>query len=217
MPDKEDATYILHEIKTPISVINGYAQLALRYGKNDEPLLENALKSIIDETGNLLWIIQSSQPIHNWESAKSEKFLLSKMIEETVSEYSILASDRNWKCECEGDIYISVIKWGMKGVLRSLFDNAIKYSDKTGTIKIELKEKNGFAEIVIADDGIGIPNEDIAHIFDLHYRSSNVKNIKGSGIGLYLVKSFVEKNQGLFQAESVQKKGSKFTIRFPSL
>ncbi|MHB1315658.1 MAG: sensor histidine kinase [Christensenellales bacterium] len=215
MLDKQDSAYILHEIKTPVSVISGYAQLALQCGNRDETLFRRALQSIIDETGNILWIIQAMQSITELEHSKPEKINIAKMVEESIREYAGLFSDRVWQLDCEQEIFVHISFLGIKGAIRNLFDNAVKYTLQGGLIKTEVFLKDQYAVIRVIDNGIGIPEKDISHVFDLRFRASNTKNIYGSGIGLFLVKKIVESSHGMVEVESMPYKGSKFIISLP--
>ena len=215
MSEKQDAAYVLHEIKTPISVINGYAQLALQCGARDEKLVKNALQSIIDETENILWMIQTLQSMAEWEQTKPERIEIKKIVEESIKEYANMIPERVWQCDCNNDGIVNISFWGLKGVLRSLFDNAVKYTGHGGIIKTEVRTEGKNAIIRIIDNGIGIPAEDIDHIFDLSYRASNAKNINGSGIGLYLVKKVLESSGGKIMVKSFPHIGSQFVIQLP--
>ena len=102
----------------------------------------------------------------------------------------------------------------MGEVLRNLLDNAIKYSPTNSIIKINAYTKNDTTVIEIVDNGIGIPQKDIPHLFEKFYRASNVEmNTKqGSGIGLYLVKEYIEKMKGNIYIISNINKGTTFRI-----
>ena len=105
----------------------------------------------------------------------------------------------------------------MKQVLSNLIENAIKYSQEETKILISTEEKNGWVVIQIADQGPGIPTEDLPHLFMKFYRSQNAKSstIKGSGLGLYLAKYFVELHGGSLFVESTYGQGSTFTVQLP--
>ena len=115
MYEKQDAAYVLHEIKTPISVINGYAQLALQYGIKDEKLVKKALQSIIDETSNILWIIQTMQSMTEWEQSKPEKINVAKIVEELIKEYANMVADREWQYDCQEKVIVKISCWEIKG------------------------------------------------------------------------------------------------------
>ncbi len=101
--------------------------------------------------------------------------------------------------------------------LTNLLDNAIKYSRETKRIGLRLERENGFATIAVADRGIGIDREEHEKIFDKFYRVSTglVHDVKGSGLGLSLVRHIVEAHHGKVTVESEPGRGSTFTIHLP--
>ncbi len=119
-------------------------------------------------------------------------------------------------------------------VLTNLLSNAIKFTPENGNIQLKLnwfgpqtgdsglkgtavKLRNGFFEITVRDDGAGISEKDIPHIFERFYRASGIKNTStGSGIGLSLTKDFIELHHGTIKMHSIEGKGSVFTVRIPS-
>ena len=103
----------------------------------------------------------------------------------------------------------------MKRVISNLVENAIKYSGANSKVLITTWDDEEWVYLQIKDDGIGIPREALAHIFDRFYRVKNdaSHSIKGSGLGLYLVKYFVELHGGSIVAESIQGQGTTFTVK----
>ena len=99
--------------------------------------------------------------------------------------------------------------------MSNILDNAIKYSGDSPHIQITAEERNGSVIIRITDNGIGIEEEHLAHIFDKFYRvpTGNIHNTKGYGLGLFYVKTMVEKHGGMVTVRSEAGKGSTFTIR----
>ena len=102
----------------------------------------------------------------------------------------------------------------MKMILSNLLTNASKYSDEGSEIHCIVKKDNNSLEIDIIDQGIGIPEEDKPHMFDRFFRASNAMNIKGTGLGLNIVKRYVELMGGTIKFKSKLGKGSTFTVSF---
>jgi PAS domain S-box-containing protein len=103
----------------------------------------------------------------------------------------------------------------MERMLNNLLTNAVKYSPNAGKVQMKLRKADDSLEIIISDSGIGIPQEDIDHIFDFFYRASNVSKIQGTGIGLAIVKQIVEKHGGTIRYESEIEKGTSLIINLP--
>ena len=102
-------------------------------------------------------------------------------------------------------------------VFYNLIDNAIKYTPAGGDVRVELGENARFAIIKVSDTGIGIPQADIAHIFDRFYRVDKARSREtgGTGLGLSIVNQIVQLHGGQVSVQSVEDKGSVFTVTLP--
>lgn len=122
------------------------------------------------------------------------------------------------------DIHISqLFFWGFRSslpeILGNLIQNAIKYTPEKGRVEIKIHSDANSFNIEVKDTGLGIPQQELEHIFDEFYRASNAKStgIEGTGLGLSLVKAIVERHAGTISVESEANKGSKFSVLFPVL
>ena len=104
----------------------------------------------------------------------------------------------------------------MHRAVTNLLSNAIKYSHENSTIEFDLICQSDHVLIRVRDKGIGISKEDQVHLFDAFYRASNVKGIKGTGLGLTIVKQVVEAHGGTLTVESEIDRGSTFTVYLPT-
>jgi signal transduction histidine kinase len=100
-------------------------------------------------------------------------------------------------------------------VFSNLLSNAIKYSTGGGIIEVEAASEADEVMVAIADHGIGVPPQDLDHLFERYHRGSNVSGIVGTGVGLYLVKMAVELHRGSIEVASREGDGARFTIRLP--
>jgi two-component system sensor histidine kinase/response regulator len=107
----------------------------------------------------------------------------------------------------------------LKAILRNLVSNAIKYTPEGGVIQVDYNELKGYSQIKVTDNGVGIPVESISRLFDEKHNISTYGTNKesGSGLGLILCQSFINSNNGRLLVESVEGKGSSFTIELPSV
>jgi len=105
----------------------------------------------------------------------------------------------------------------MQQVITNLLSNAIKYSPEGGKVTIKSELINNHVRLIIEDNGLGIPENDIPHLFDKFYRvyRENHSHIEGTGLGLSIVKAIVEEHRGQIEVESEVRKGSKFIITLP--
>lgn len=103
----------------------------------------------------------------------------------------------------------------LRNILFNLISNASKYSESGQPIEITVQKENQTLTLAISDHGIGIPAEDHKHLFERFFRAGNVSNIQGTGLGLNIVKRYVELLNGTISFESEYKKGSTFTVSIP--
>jgi signal transduction histidine kinase len=106
----------------------------------------------------------------------------------------------------------------LRDVFQNLLENAIRYTPRTGTIQVSLTQKEHFVEVSIADSGIGIPEKQRANIFTKFFRADNaVKTVTdGTGLGLYVAKTIIERHHGSLRFESVEGKGTTFIVTLPN-
>jgi signal transduction histidine kinase len=142
---------------------------------------------------------------------------LSELVKEMITRFS----DQLVKAKCsvelkiENNIKINMDVSKIEQVIDNLITNAIKYAPGK-PIHIFLLQKNNFVELVIADEGPGIPIEKQTVIFDRFERANSSKAINGLGLGLYIVKEILKAHQGSVRLESEPGQGAKFIVEFPS-
>jgi signal transduction histidine kinase len=100
-------------------------------------------------------------------------------------------------------------------VFSNLLSNAVKYSPAGGAIAVTMASSPDHVVVTVSDHGIGIPQNDLAHLFERYHRGSNVSGIVGTGVGLYLVKTAVDLHHGTVEVQSREGEGSRFTVRLP--
>jgi signal transduction histidine kinase len=150
---------------------------------------------------------------------KKERVRLDELLTETHEESVILASQKSIGVELE--VRDNVLIWGDRDRLRqmilNLVDNAIKYSQEKTTITLALSRNNGSANVVIRDQGIGIPREEIGRIFDRFYRVDRARSrsLGGSGLGLSIVRFIVDAHNGTIDVKSRLNQGSEFIVSLP--
>lgn len=196
---------VLHEIKTPLAVISGYAEMAIEEPDNTCMML--ALKRIKEESRNVSWIMDFMSDI---DCTNMANVCLKQLVEQCCSEYKAIGNDVA-VIAGRDVIVVSDIKAVLK-VLRCLVDNAIKYSDGSN-VEVELIAEDEI-RIEVRDFGIGIPAEQIEKIFDKGFRAGNVGAYPGGGIGLYWAKTIANHCKFDIVVESEFGKGSVFKIVF---
>ena len=208
-----------HDLKTPVAKIAGMADV-LRQKASDIDL-KNGLTSIIDSTKELNRFITSILDLTKIESSnlsivKTSKDV-NKLIQQTVENLTFEAQNKNIKISLNlAPLYpIELDSTLMARVFSNLIENALKYSPEDSRVTITTWDDAQWVYIKIEDNGVGIPENDLKHIFDKFYRVKNdsIHKIKGTGLGLYLVKYFVELHGGTIHVTSSINKGTSFEIK----
>jgi signal transduction histidine kinase len=104
----------------------------------------------------------------------------------------------------------------LRHIVGNLLSNAIKYSPQGGTVHLAVEHLDSHTVMTVTDEGIGIPPEEVAHLYDSFHRGSNVGDIPGTGLGLAIVKSAVDKYGGHIDVQSTPGQGTCFTVRLPA-
>jgi signal transduction histidine kinase len=149
-----------------------------------------------------------------------EPIELNELLNNVVNSNLTYAESKNIKFTHEFVItnpYYSGIKNSIEEVISNLVQNAIKYTPEGGTVDLEAFSDDKEFRIIVIDSGLGIPEEDLPHIFEEFFRASNIKNeIKdGTGLGLSLVKAIIDRHLGTIHVESTLGRGSRFSVNLP--
>jgi len=209
-----------HELRTPISVIQGYANLINRWGKSDPDILQESIDSILTETEHmstmirqLLFLAKSDQ---SKLSLQKTKMSLNEVAEELVRDMEVLEVNRKITYTEEDAVEILADYDLLKQLLWIHGENALKYSADGGEVEVKVWKDKKFGYVSIRDNGIGIAEEDIPKIFDRFYRvdKSRNKEISGTGLGLAIAKWIVESHDGEIMVESKPGEGTVFIDRF---
>lgn len=209
-----------HDLKTPVAKIAGTADVLLQQHRTDPSLSKN-LTYILDSTKELNKFITSILDLTKIESRNLSLNIQSKdinvLIESVVDSLLIEARKSGMTIESElSPLYpIEFDQDLMRRVLSNLIENGIKYAGDGAKISVKTWDDDKWVYVTIEDNGVGIPKEDLEHVFDKFYRVKNDAShvIKGSGLGLYLVRYFVELHEGKIFVESSVGSGTKFTIQ----
>ncbi len=210
-----------HELRTPISVIQGYTNLLARWGKDDRKVLEESLTALQGEAENMNHLIEELLFVARDDSGRlnisKEPFMLGAVISEILYETSLIDTNHQVVSEEQEDFEIKADRKLIKEALRILMDNSIKYTPDGGCIKLNSYLKNGKAVISLEDNGIGISKEDLPHIFNRFYRAdeSRAKGKGGTGLGLTIAKLIIDNHNGNIKVWSRLNEGTIFRIELP--
>jgi len=210
-----------HELRTPISVIQGYANLLNRWGTANEEVLHESIEAIQNEARSMQDLVEKLLYLsrHDKKTFKLTKrrFNMRPVVEDMVKETRLTAVNRSIQNPIMEDVIVYGDKQSLKQAIRIFIDNAVKYTRDGDEITILCQKLNDDCVITIKDSGIGMTQKDIDHIFDRFYRSDYVRNqnISGHGLGLSLAKLIILAHTGKIKVRSQFKKGTSFIITLP--
>ncbi len=212
-----------HDLKTPLARIQGMAEVISTNPSGLGPSQLEALETIKKSVHDLVQFITAILNYAKIESRGVQLHLQTKdvneLLKEVVAKNDFLAKSKRIQLvmELEPLFSVPIDPELMKQVFSNLVENAIKYSPEDSKILISSEEQEQRILVQIADQGQGIPKEEIPNVFQKFFRSTAVKSspVKGSGLGLYLAKYFVELHGGQISCESEIGVGSTFTVELP--
>jgi signal transduction histidine kinase len=219
--ERQFTTDASHELRTPITIISAHAEDALE--TNNKKDYKEALEIIYKESqkmsvmvSQLLLLSRSDEGKYHMEI---EDIDLKLIIGEIVGEMKDSAKANNIKLyfNAEEDLIIKADQTLITRLFINIINNAIKFSRKGGFVKVNVSTDSAkkFAKILIEDNGIGIPKEDIENIFNRFYQVDKSRNDKGTGLGLAIAKWIIDMHKGTIDIESELGTGTKFYINLP--
>lgn len=212
-----------HELRTPLTALKSSMEVFLMDPKTDVNEAKTLIKESINDVDNLTALSDSLLQLAQYEkpngNLKMEEMSILESINEALNKLEPLAKNKHISISKNEDDYkIVASKNAIKDVFKVLIENAIKYSNDGGKIEITAKKSDGYVQISIKDDGIGIDQKDISHIFDRFYRADKSRSDSkrtGYGLGLSIAKRIVDNHKGNISVESIINKGSTFTVKLP--
>lgn len=210
-----------HEFRTPLSSILSSVNLIQRYIENDKPeSTKKHIERIRGSVKNLTDILNDFLSLGRLEEGKINIDLEMIDLREFIYSYAeemegILKSGQYYDIKISDQISVETDIRILKNVLANLISNASKYSPENSKVEIEAKRSNGELKLSIRDFGMGIPNDEQKHLFERFFRAKNAVNIQGTGLGLNIVKKYVELLGGEISFESELGKGTVFSLHFP--
>lgn len=211
---------IAHELRSPVTIIKSHLE-AFEDGVWEATT--ERLKLTVDEIDRLSKLISEVEKLSVLEGKESNLQLsqvnLSEELEKYLPVFDPLFKNKSVRLlrDIESDIYAVVDIQRIRQALGNLLSNALRYTDREGAVIISLNKIGNIFNLSVEDSGIGISENDLPNIFERFYRTdqSRSRASGGMGIGLTITKAIVEAHGGILTVESVEGKGSKFTIKIP--
>ena len=206
-----------HELRTPISVIQGYANMLDRWGKEDEAILEESIHAIQTESENMKKLVEQLLFLARGDSGRNpltmENLSLTQMVQEVYEEYQMIDEHHVWQLEAAPDVEARGDAAMLKQAFRILVDNASKYTPAGEKICLRsYYNEQGQPCMEVQDQGMGMSAEDASHIFERFYRADEARSHSGSGLGLAIAKWIVDRHGGHFEVLSREEFGTRMTL-----
>lgn len=210
-----------HEFRTPLTTVLSSASLLSKYTTAaDQEKREKHIQRIKNSVNNLNDILEDFLSLGKLNEGrvdkKVEKLNLKEILSDTLEEMkAMLKKGQHFELDCDGNCDALTDKKLFRNILINLVSNAIKFSDEGKTIIITGKAEGDKATVSVADQGIGISKEDQEHLFSSFFRAANATNIQGTGLGLHIVKRYVDLLEGEVILQSELNKGTTVTFTIP--
>jgi signal transduction histidine kinase len=211
---------VAHDLRTPMTRLRGIAETAL--ASEDPAALREALADCLEESDRVVQMLNTLMDISEAETGtmtlRVEPTNLTDLIRQSVELYEDLAEERGVRIDtrAENELTAAVDRNRMRQVLANLLDNAVKYTARDGCVEIGASREGTDAILTVTDTGVGIPADELPHIWDRLYRGDKSRSTRGLGLGLSLVKAIVEAHGGQVEVQSTPGAGSRFTLRLPA-
>jgi signal transduction histidine kinase len=211
---------VSHELRTPLTSIRGFIQAILE-GVVPEGDQEKYLKIAREEVDRLTRLVQDLLDLARIKSGSislnKEPLDIGELAIKVATEFRLIAAAKNITVETDDGLVISGDRDRIRQVMINLLSNAVKYTEQNGQIQINVRRESGRAVLKVRDNGAGIPETELEHIFDKFHRVDKSRDAAtgGTGLGLAIVKELVELHNGSAAAWSAPGKGTEITIELP--
>lgn len=214
---------LVHDFRTPVTSITMSSELVQRYAQGIEAIkihekaenIKQIARDLDKQISDLLELNRSEKALLNFSPEAHNIVEFCRAIFSSFgstyegSKFEFIFVTALEKATIAYDAYL------VERMVQNLLSNAVKYSPDGGIVKMELRKSTHYVEIIISDTGMGIPEDDLSHIFDFLHRASNTGVIPGTGIGLTIVKQIVDKHEGMISCQSTPGKGTRFEVGLP--
>ena len=224
---KEFVANVSHELKTPLTTIKSYTETLLDGVIDDRDLSVNFLQVVDSETERMARLVRDLLQLSGLDFQRSKwnkkAVDLKKIIEEIILKLDVSVKNKKQQIHLNlndlkgNDTIIYADKDRMGQAILNLLGNSIKYTPEGGHIKIDICIQEDKLILEIEDNGIGIPEKDLARIFERFYRvdKARARELGGTGLGLSIAKEIIEAHEGTIEIFSQEGKGTKTVIRLP--
>jgi two-component system, OmpR family, sensor kinase len=209
-----------HELRTPLTSVRGYAELYRQGAYPDSAAVDHAMSRIESEGGRMARLVEDLLLLARMDQQRGleqRPLDLVSLASEAVADFEAVSTDHPVTWQPKGEVLVRGDRIRLRHVIDNLLGNARMHTPTGTEIDVSVRSNNGNAELVIADNGPGIQEEDRARVFERFWRAdrSRTRNTGGAGLGLAIVESLVQAHGGTVQVESTPGQRTAFTIRLP--
>ncbi|MDL2300528.1 HAMP domain-containing histidine kinase [Clostridiaceae bacterium OttesenSCG-928-D20] len=210
-----------HELRTPIAVLQGYADMLDRWGKEDEKVLSESIDAIKSEVAHMKRLVEQLLFLARGDAGRTElkisEINLTELVQEVFEESEMIDREHVYKLKENGAVFTNADPDLIKQMARILVENAVKYTDSGEIITLSAEYNDAIPCIVVQDNGKGIAGSEISHVFERFYRAddSRTRDTGGTGLGLSIAKWIVERHGGWFSVLSREEIGTRITVFLP--
>lgn len=206
-----------HELKTPLTALKAEIEVNLRDKRMSLGQAQKLLRSNLEEVNKLQKLSENLLELSQPEKLKLETVDLKSVSEEAVRKIKFLAAKKQIKIENKIKGKVKGNKEALIELLVILLDNAVKYSPQKSSIFLSAAKTNNNLTVAVKDQGVGISEKDLPHIFDRFYRVDKARSknqSSGYGLGLAIAKKIMDQHNGVIKAESKINQGTNFKLVF---
>ncbi|MDQ4079057.1 MAG: ATP-binding protein [Chloroflexota bacterium] len=223
LQDRDDFVgFIAHELRRPLTTIQGRATLGQRYVQHNPKAQENfnAIYQAAKQMGDTLdLLLQLSRQERDYSLTDTSTVPVAQLLHESVDEFQVEQRIKELSLTVDIEPPEPVVQGdeaGLRTVFANLVSNAIKYNKQGGAVMIRTRHLRDWVQIEVEDTGVGIPADELPHIFNRYYRIKTAgERPHGSGLGLALVEYIVHQHGGNIAASSEEGIGSRFIVQLP--
>lgn len=213
-----------HELRTPIAVIQGYAGMLDRWGKQDTKILDESIAAIKSEADYMNRLIEQLLFLARGDTGRNRmEFIdldLSDLLRDVYEDCRLIAPQHEWIIDVQPNVRLTADRDMIKQCARILTDNAVKYTPEGGAIRLRAySDDPSMVCFQVQDSGIGISAEDAPRIFDRFYRSDPARTRQngGTGLGLSIAQWIVQRHGGHIDLVSREGVGTRMTVCLPAV
>ena len=219
--NKQQARFVndaSHELRTPIAVIQGYANMLARWGREDEKVLDESITAIQNESENMKHLVEQLLFLARGDAGRTQLTIapisLNMLMSEVYEESLMIDEKHIYRLNLpEEDVLVNGDEGLLKQAVRILVDNAAKYTKEKDEILLGVGVRpDNSVYLRVQDAGIGMKENDVAHMFERFYRADEARTYNGTGLGLSIAKWIIDKHGGYFEVTSREELGTRIDI-----